>query len=131
MGEMMSERRVPRWVVDMITYWKARLLLHEWETQTMLDPDPGGDGDEICQASVELFPNYVTAVIKIRDNAPDDLGSLDIAEAEKWRRAIIHELIHIRLARLTTLVEEDFLSEYSSGQRLILRRAFEREVEPV
>lgn len=126
-----SVKRVPQWVVDHITFWKARLLLHEWETQTMLDPDPGGDGDGDCRASVQLYPDYVTAVIKIRDDVPADLGAVDARTAETWQRDVIHELAHIRLGKLTNLVEEEFLSEYGMNQRQIYLRAFRREVEPV
>lgn len=123
-------KRVPQWVVDCITAWKARLLLHEWETQTMLDPDPGGDGDGDCRASVQLYPDYVTAIIKIRDDVPADLGAADSRTAETWQRDVIHELVHIRLGRLTHLVEDEFLSDYSMSQRQILMRSFRREVEP-
>lgn len=130
MSDKEASRKVPQWVVDYITEWKARLLLHEWETQTSINAVPAEDGDATALACVSIFPDSVLARIKIRDDVPDDLSQVDELTAEKWQKTIIHELFHIRIGRLTHLIDQEILSDYSARHRQLLERAFQRELEP-
>ena len=125
----MSEKRVPRWVVDYLDKWRGLLHLQHWETQTSLSPHP--DGDEDTKACTYLYPNVLTAVITIRDDVPEELTAAGDREAEDWQKTIIHELLHVFIGRITDYLEKDIWPELSPSARRIAEATLEREVEPV
>lgn len=124
----MTDKKVPQWAVDYITEWKARLILHEWETATLLSATPNQDGAGSTLACVNIVWDIRHARIEILDNIPADKPEGE--ELARWQKVIIHELMHIRLAGIACLIDDEILPEFSSATRSVLDKMFRREVEP-
>jgi hypothetical protein len=117
-------KTVPEWVIDCITEWKSTLLLQEWTFETSLSPHPGGDGSGHTSAHITLWPDIRRAQLEIRDDIPDE-------STREWRKTIIHELVHVRLAGITELVNQELIPELPGNAQEIAAAVFRREVEPV
>lgn len=117
----MAEKKFPAWVSDYIGHWRETLCLNEWDTYTVLSATPNDNAG--VMACVDLRPDYLGASIQIRD----DVSKEPTAD---WEKAIIHELLHIRMARITSFVEEELFIELPQSAQMFARRQFRREVEP-
>lgn len=119
---------LPQWAADYLAAWQQRLLLQEWEIHALAVPSPSADGSGSTLACVRVQPDVWRADIEVLDTIPAD----DQEDGrEDWRQTLIHELLHIRLGRLTDHVERDLLPELSPSAQSIASGVFRREVEPV
>ena len=117
----------PQWVTKLIAEWKPRLYLHEWTIETSISVD----FDAGTQAQVTLWPNIWHARIEFRDTIPDKLTGISKYEKERWTKVIIHELLHIRMARITEGTVEIMYNQMSMPVRLVMTDAFLNDVVPV
>ena len=96
---------VPEWVRDYVQEWRDVLLLHEWRIHIALalcvyhDPD--------CRGLTETCPDVNEATITFR---------ADIEETDDWKRTIIHELLHVRHARIDHYIQSALLPGLPDGR---------------
>lgn len=112
--------KLPEWVNPFLEEWKNILCLHEWEIATVLTERFNNENETI--ACVECTAEYLTAVIQIKNTIPKESES-------SWERAIIHELLHIRTARLDNFVERLYPGLSMSAQ-MFAREQWSLEIEP-
>lgn len=120
---------VPAWAMACVGEWRDILHLKAWAIRVATHPRPYDE--QATLAFVELYPNIMTAHITIRDTIPDSLDGLSEGEARYWESALIHELIHVFIARITDFIEKDILPELAPSARRIAEATLTREVEPV
>lgn len=116
---------VPEWAVDYINKWISILILHDWRIGVRLVS--AADLDD-ARARVYVSPDIRRATIELCDEIPDEAGD---DELDEWQRDIIHELVHVFTARMTTLVEDTILSRLGAEARDLMRDVWLREYEPV
>lgn len=126
----MAEKKIPKWVAKYISEWRERLYLHEWEVQTFLSATPSEDGTGAVRANVELYPDISLAWITFRDDIPIDPAKAEAEDIREWKRTILHELLHIRLARVTEPVLSDMVVDLAPSTAMLAERWFRRSVEP-
>lgn len=61
---------------------------------------------------------------------PADLATADEGDALEWKKTIVHELLHIRLAAITEMVTGEIIPELSPSAGGLADRLFLRAVEP-
>jgi hypothetical protein len=119
---------VPEWAIDYIQYWRDILLLQEWQFFTSLTDEPLGDSQNL--AGVNVQADYVTARIEIRDDIPVNIEEADALDQYRWKKTIIHELVHVRLYRITCFVQDNIFPELGQSLYGIISRQFKQMVEP-
>lgn len=119
---------LPQWAADYLSKWQQRLLLQEWEIDARVAASPCEDGSGSTLACVRVQPNIFHADIEVLDQIP---GDADEGSRDGWQRVLIHELLHIRIGRLTDHVERDLLPQLAPAARSVAGGVLEREVEPV
>jgi hypothetical protein len=105
---------VPEWVTSYLEMWRRKLYLFEWEITTFISPHPDNDPEGV-RAIVTLYPAILQANIVFKDDIPAMLEDVEPGEIRGWKKTIIHELVHIRLADITEYVQGDIFSELSPG----------------
>lgn len=124
----MSQQTItPQWAEDYLQYWRQILLLQEWQFIISLTAEPLGDAANL--AGVTLQPDYNTARIEIRDDIPQDINSAGAIEKYQWKRAILHEVLHIRLGRLTEFVRQEMMNDIQPSLCGLISRQFTGLVE--
>jgi len=122
-------QKFPEWVTEYIAEWKRRLYLQEWEIATVLSAHPNGDGSRETNACVELHLDVLQATLEIRDDIPASLDGVDPDTARDWKKIIVHELLHIRVARMITILTTDILPELAPQANSLTHRWLEHEEE--
>jgi len=112
---------LPEWAINCIDYWKQILMLGEWTLRTKVVPRP--DNDEQARACVAVHTDTLIADIEIRDDLSQDYD-------HEWELTIIHELLHVRLGRITDFVQRDLIPELASAAQSLAYKSLTREVEP-
>ncbi|MCB0156446.1 MAG: hypothetical protein KDF65_16735 [Anaerolineae bacterium] len=118
----------PVWVMELVKRWRDLLLLHEWEINIKLAAIPCSDGAGYVRGCVNVYPDIMRADIQLNE---------DIAQAEndeergQWEVTIIHELLHVRMGRLSDFVERDLLPELSPSASNVASGTLRRELEPL
>jgi len=125
---MTTDSNVPKWAMDYINEWRDILYLYEWRLRVNLTPHPDEDASGCTKASVRVWPGPIIAEIEIRDDIPE---SPTPDELKEWQITLIHELLHIRLGRITDMVDNHLITELVPAARDMMGKVFEREVEPI
>lgn len=128
-GKTANDATLPDWALACVEEWRNILHLNAWAIRVATHPKPYDERETL--AFVELYPNIMTAHITIRDSIPASLDGLPEEQARYWESALIHELIHVFIARITDFIEKDVLPELSPSARRIAEATLTREVEPV
>lgn len=128
-GQTANDATLPDWALACVEEWRSILHLNAWAIRLKTDPCPQYDPETL--AYVELMPNIMTAHITIRDSIPASLDGLPEEQVRYWESALIHELIHVFIARVTDFIEKDVMPELAPSARRIAEATLTREVEPV
>jgi hypothetical protein len=120
---------VPNWVNDYIAYWKPLLFLQEWTIKTEIVDKLEHDDDFAC--IVETDHVYLRAKIKIINTVPQALtnGVISHYDRETWEKNILHELVHIRMARINEFMRECIFNGFSSREASFLNERLRVEDE--
>lgn len=118
---------VPNWVTLYLESWRRRLYLFEWEITTEVSPHPDNEPEGV-KATVTLYPAVLRAEIVFKDTILTAAENDD--EARDWKKTVVHELLHIRLAAITEYVQADVLSELGPAASVLAHKFFIRQVEP-
>ena len=121
---MTEDKKLPQWAVNYIQFWKEKLHLCEWTIESKMSDRPCEDFEDETKACVRLTPLVLHASIEWSSAMP---GTAD----EDWQKTIVHEMLHIRLARVTEYVSDNVLPEISMQVGLLLQRGYKAEFEPV
>lgn len=127
---LLPMKPIPDWITTYVAEWKQILYLHEWTIKTRLSPHPNGDSSGSTKAAVSIYPDILVADIEFRDDAPERLEDCSEADAEEWRKTVIHELLHVKLGRVTELVSQDIIPELAGSAQEMAHKMLRREVEP-
>jgi hypothetical protein len=122
-------KQIPAWATAYIAEWKQTLYLHEWTITTELSPHPNDDSNG-TKACVTVTPDILFARMEIKDSIPDDLQECGEVEAEGWKKTLIHELLHVKMGRVTEFVNQELIPELAGSAQGMAIKAFRREVEP-
>lgn len=80
---------VPNWLTDYVALWKDRLWLGLWHITLRLEHTV--EGDPGIEAVCRQYPDLNEAAIVFRS---------DVEDTEDWRITVIHELLHVKHARI-------------------------------
>jgi hypothetical protein len=121
--------KTPDWITDYIAYWKPLLFLQEWTIKTEIVDKLEHDDDFAC--IVETDHVYLRAKIKIINTVPQALtnGVISHYDRETWEKNILHELVHIRLARINEFMRECIFNGFSSREASLLNERLRVEDE--
>lgn len=128
-GRTAKDDTLPAWALACVEEWRSILHLDAWAIRVATHPKPYDEQQTL--AFVELYPNIMTAHITIRDSIPASLDGLPDDQARYWESALIHELVHVFIARITDFIEKDVMPELAPGAQRIALATLTREVEPV
>lgn len=109
---------VPEWVTAYIHVWRDRLLLSEWRLTLALALCVNDDPD--VRALCQQYCDNNRAIITFR---------ADIENTTEWREVIIHELLHIRHARIDHRIECAFIPELASAAQQMAQTIYHQDVE--
>lgn len=101
----------PPWLDDAINFYSDALRLHDWSITYSLKLCVNG-GDNIL-GSCAFAPTINHSHIDLR---------ADIADTEQWHTALIHELLHTKLARLDDYVSDVMVSQLASPVQELAKR---------
>lgn len=135
---VLSEEETKTAIHLLISKWVDILLLQEWQ----IDIDFGTDedfekftsdiqsvsnADDIAACTEVGHPEYLKAIIHFRSNYSSDYRDSWVVKdmVEYLQRLVVHELLHIRLARMCCVMEQD-VTDHSRE-----KRQFRNELEGV
>lgn len=119
----MSDHKMPEWVCPFVAEWKDRLLLYQWAVRLSID-DLERNAYARVRAEAHVYPDVMQAVINVSPDVSDE-------QTDEWARVLIHELLHVLLARPVDFVERDVFPELGEQARRIASATLTREIEPV
>lgn len=92
---MAVDLEVPQWLIDKCNEWIARLSMSEWTIGMAIALAPNDDPSVMALA--EQFPDLNYGRITVR---------ADFEDNEEWEAALVHELLHIKHARIDDVVQK-------------------------
>jgi hypothetical protein len=113
-----TDTGVPEWLNQYIRAWIDRLALGGWTIRVSLslcvNDDPATEG--LCQQ----YPDI---------NRIDLTFRADIEDTPRWRKVVIHEMLHARHARIDHLVERGIIPEVGPLTEQFARTTYHQQVE--
>ena len=91
----MTEEDVPIWIATEVHYWIDIFSLATWNVTIALDRVVLDNPN--CLGWCQRNASYNHAVLHFRD---------DIEDTPKWRKVILHECLHILMARVDAYVQD-------------------------
>lgn len=92
---MTTNATVPKWIVTEVRYWIDLFNLEGWDIEVGLERVV--HDNPRCKGWCERQAAYNRAWLHLRD---------DIEDTPEWRRVILHECLHIVMARVDTYVQD-------------------------
>jgi hypothetical protein len=114
----MSDAPVPEWVATEVRYWVDIFSLEGWEIDITLDRVVNESGD--CMGYCERTARYNHAVLHFRS---------DIEDTPEWRKVILHECVHIVMARVDAYVEDAVIPQMAESSHHFAAVAYTQHVE--
>lgn len=114
----MTNDTVPQWAQDYLEAWMERFFLHGWAVTFQLARVVDDNPD--CLGLCERNSNYNQVTITLRD---------DVEDTPKWRKVIVHELLHIVMARVDAFVQDAILPGMYETSKDIAQRGYTQHVE--
>ncbi len=104
----MVDLTVPEWLTTKCSLWIERLQMGEWDIQIklalVLNDDPN------CKGTAEAFPDISLGRIELR---------ADIADDEEGEITLVHELLHIKHARIDDVINRVFEPQLNASTALV------------
>lgn len=97
---------VPDWIVAEVRYWIDIFNLEGWEIDISLERIVNEHAD--CMGWCERNARYNHAMLHFRT---------DIAETDAWRKVILHECLHIAMARVDDYVQEAMVPQIAESSQ--------------
>lgn len=115
---MSVDLSVPVWVEDYVKAWADRLMITHWRIRIELAMVVNGDEDN--RASCFAQSNINTASLMFR---------ADIEDTESWRKTVIHEMLHIRHARIDAYVRDALVPQIAEAAQPLGAQAYVQHME--
>ena len=111
--------KFPEWLSEYLRKWRDRLELFEWEVKPSIDVCPD-EKDFRVEARCQQMPNLNTCNLRFRS---------DIENDKKWRINIIHEMLHIKHARIDCYLEEVVFPETGNYTHASIQKGYGQHYE--
>lgn len=118
---MALDLTLPDWLQKKCSLWIERLNMGEWDVGIRLALVVMNDED--TKGSVEAYPDINLGRIQIR---------ADVEDNEDWEVTLVHELLHIKHARIDDVIQRVFEPHTAVPTELvdsIYRRALEPYID--
>lgn len=109
---------VPQWLTDYIRTWIDRFDLEVWDIKVRLEMVVNNNPE--CMARCDRQAAYNSAKLTFR---------ADIEDSPYWRKIVLHECLHIVLARADAYVFEIIIPELDAGAEVIAHNGYNHLIE--
>jgi hypothetical protein len=115
---MSVDLSVPDWLHDYVSEWCNRLNLYSWDVSICLEQVVCDEPN--TKAYCDRNTSYNRARIKF---------SAEIEDTECWRRIVVHELVHIALARVDHYVSDALVPQVAESSQQFAGIAYTQHME--
>lgn len=109
---------VPDWIVTELRYWIDIFNLEGWDIKARLERIVHDNPN--CMAWCERRASYNYAALHIRD---------DVEDTPEWRKVLLHEMIHVVMARVDSYVQDAVIPEVAESSQRFATVAYTQHVE--
>lgn len=117
-GNTVSDATVPEGIIKEVRYWIDIFCLESWEVDVVLDRVVNESSD--CLGWCERNANYNHARLHLRD---------DIEDTKEWRKVILHECLHIVMARVDAYIQDAVIPNLAEASHDIAGMSYKQHVE--
>lgn len=114
----MIAESVPKWVVTEVEYWIDVFCLEGWRIDVSLDRVVHENPD--CMGWCERNARYNHANLHFRT---------DIEDTPEWRKVILHECLHVVMARVDVYVEDAVIPEMAESSQRFAGQVYTQHTE--
>src|SRR5690242_16412041 len=113
-----ADHPVPAWLEHYVAHWQARLDLHEWTMEILINTVVCGDEATRGACCRDQDHNRCALVFRA-----------DIADTLAWRETVIHELVHVAMARIDDVVENAIAMTLPKPARTLAWKIYRQPIE--
>jgi hypothetical protein len=114
----MSDAAVPEWLSTEVDYWIDLFNLEGWHIDIVIDRVVNDHPN--CMGWCERNASYNHATLHFR---------IDAEDTPEWRKVVLHECLHIAMARVDAFVQDAMMPELDLAAQQIAGVAYTQHVE--
>lgn len=114
----MSDAPVPEWLDTEVGFWIDALDLEGWRVDITLDRVVHDHPD--CMGWCERNASYNQATLHFR---------IDVEDTPEWRKVVLHECLHIVMARVDAFVQDAVFSQLVEPVQNLVGIAYTQHTE--
>ena len=111
--------KFPEWLQEHLRKWRDRLELYEWDIRPSICVCPD-EHDFQVEACCQQYPELNLCYLSFRS---------DIENNKNWRINAIHELLHVKHARIDRYLESVVFPETGSMTETAIKRGYRQHYE--
>ena len=111
-------KEIPEWLRAFVDQWCERLTLHEWRIEIYLERII--NDEPLLAGMARVYHNVNIAHVLLRN---------DIEDTPDWRQTILHELLHVRHARIDHAVENAIIEQLPANMHDMAATVYNQALE--